>query len=552
MLLNIIYFYYLRIIYDILQYFKGFMMKDSYDIIIIGGGATGSGLALDATLRGYSTLLVEKDDFCSKTSSNSTKLVHGGVRYLQKAILHANKQQFALVKEALQERYTFLQNTCNMSQKLPLYTLSHNFFQSLYLYIGLKLYDWLSFDKSLGKSHYVQKESILQRFGFLKNFYQGGVYFYDGIFNDIKVNIALLQSAHSLGADIYNYHEVTQFLYNDNKVVKGVKIKDRLLGQMHVIRAKVVINATGYFCDNLRKLDQPLCDNIIEFSKGSHIILDAKEFPCEEGILIHQTSDNRVLFILPYENQTLVGTTEVLTTLQEKTIISEDEIDFLLTHINQYFKRPVQRSDIKGHFSGIRPLIKDNMATNSADMIREHQIMQSSSNLISITGGKWTTYRKMAQECLDYIIQNKLLEKNKACQTQTFKLFGNESKATLASLNPFYIDKDIKLHLLYNYGNKAYLLLEEFSSKQMYTRLDENYPYIYAELYYCLKYEFVRYPNDFLFRRITLGKINLASTQKILGIIVNLMSKELQWQEDQTIRIYQKSLKEINELLFSI
>lgn len=526
-------------------------MRSSYDIIVIGGGATGSGIALDASLRGYKTLLIEKDDFASKTSSNSTKLIHGGVRYLEKAILQFDKDQLNLVKEALKERYYFLHNAQNITQKINLISPFYHWYELFYIYFGLKIYDFLSFSKSLGKSLFLDKLKTKLILPHLSSKLFGSVSYFDGSFNDSKMVIALLQTAQENGCDILNYHEVKHFLYTNN-TISGVEILDTINNTNYKVNAKVVINATGYFCDKIRQLDDKTCKDIVTFSKGSHIILDKKYTQHNQGILFQKTSDKRVLFMLPFNEYTLAGTTEVVTSFDANPQITKEEIKYLLSNINTYLNIQLTHKDILSSFSGIRPLLKNEKTDDTANIVREHIILKSSSNLVSITGGKWTTYRKMAEDCLDFIIKNKLLPYQNSCNTHFYKLNGNEQRVRIEQLAQYNISKKTKIHLIQSYGQNSVKLLDEFNTKELRASFDTKYPYIKAELLYALKYEYVKKPNDFLFRRIGIGKMNLNTTKLLLSKIVNIMSKSLHWSNEQTLFEYQSALKEINEFLQTI
>lgn len=506
-------------------------MGKEYDIIIIGGGATGAGLALDATLRGYKTLIVDKDDFASKSSSNSTKLVHGGVRYLEKAFLQFSWAQLKLVIEALQERYYFLKNAKNLTTSIPLNTQTNSWFERWYLFAGLKLYDLLSFSKSLGKS---EKTST-------------GARFYDGSFNDARMVIALLQTAKKEGCTVKNYQEVIGFIYED-AMIKGIKVHT-FKGKEKTYHANCIINATGIACDILRQLDYKKAKNLLTFSRGSHIVLPHKYLP-KEGQLLFTTPDKRVIFMLPWQGYCLVGTTEIPTKYTSNPRITKKEIQYLLHHINTQLNLNISANEITSSFSGLRPLIQT--SKELSDIVREHIIDKSASNLVSITAGKWTTYRHMAQECLDFCVKQELIEKRRACVTHDFQLIGNNSDITSNNLNKWIKDGAVCQNLIDLYGDQCYNVLKYKKDPHALEKIHENHVYIKAELLYSMKYEFVKKPLDFLFRRIPIGKVNLKATKQLLKPVVQIMSFEQNWDEKQTTLEYNKALKEINELLQSI
>ena len=386
----------------------------NYDFIIIGGGAVGCGIVLDAITRGYKVLLLEKDDFGSGASSKSTKLVHGGVRYLEKAILGFDKAQFDLVNEALKERAIFLKNSPNVSKSFQILAPVYNWFQAIYLYAGLKIYELLSFSYSIGSSSFVSKKIL----SFLKQKnLKGAISYYDGSFNDSKMITSLLVTSKKYGADVKNYCEVKEFLYENKKIV-GVKYFDKIQNKNFEIKSKVVINATGADIDFLRKVDDVNCQELITTSKGSHIVLSKDFMDSECGILGAKTEDGRVIFFHPWENILIIGTTEVEDKSEK---INEQEIEYLLFYANKYLKKEATKEDILSTFSGTRALIKnDNIKSSS--IVREHIINISKTNLVSISAGKWTTYRKMAEDCLEAVFGKKLIKNKSICKTKECEL----------------------------------------------------------------------------------------------------------------------------------
>jgi glycerol-3-phosphate dehydrogenase len=274
-------------------------VKYQYDLIVIGGGATGSGIALDATLRGLNCLLLEQNDFAQGTSSRSTKLVHGGVRYLEAAIKNLDLAQFNLVKEGLKERYRLLKNASFLAKPISLITPLYKYYEIPYIYIGLSIYDFISGKKTLGRSSILSKQYILDTFPYIKkDGLKGGVKYFDGIFNDSKMVISLLQTAKKEGCDVYNYKKVVDFLYKNN-IINGVKVQDRFTNEIVEISSKYVVNATGIFADSVRKLDDKTSQEILNTSSGLHIVIHKKFLPNDCGVMIPKTKDGRVLFMLP-------------------------------------------------------------------------------------------------------------------------------------------------------------------------------------------------------------------------------------------------------------
>ncbi len=518
-----------------------------YDVIIIGGGATGSGIALDASLRGYSVLLLEKNDFASGTSSKSTKLIHGGVRYLEKAILTLNKAQLNLVIEGLKERYYFLNNASHLSHKLTLLTPLYSFFQAIYFRMGLLTYDFLSFIRSLGKSHFISRKSLIKKQPYIKTKHLvGAVSYKDGSFNDSRMVIALLQTAQANGATVKNYIEVKDFLYKNGKV-SGVKTYNNINKNHKEYHAKVIINASGYAVDKIRKLDEANATELLQLSSGIHIVLDKKYLPTSSGILIPKTKDNRLIFILPWQNSCLVGTTDNEATFTHKPKVSQDEINYLLTHLNENFQLHLTPKDILSSFSGLRPLLK--ATSSSSNLVREHKVFCSKNNLVTIAGGKWTTYRKMAEETLDFIIHKQLLPRKKPCQTKNYQVMGSQTKSGLKNLEQFKLSLTIKESLLERYGDQAIKIAMLAQKKGLKKELHKIFPFIEAEVYYAVQYEYAKKPMDIIFRRISIGFVNKQIAKEILSHVTKIMSTILSWDNETTLKEYQEALKELNEIL---
>lgn len=517
-----------------------------YDVIIIGGGATGSGIALDSTLRGYKTLLLEKNDFASGTSSKSTKLIHGGVRYLEKAILTLNKSQLNLVTEGLKERYYFLNNAPHLSHKVTLFTPLYSFFQALYFRMGLLLYDFLSFLRNIGKSQFISKKTLLLQQPYINpTNLLGAVSYKDGAFNDTRMVIALLQSAQEKGATVKNYVEVKSFLYN-NKKICGVQTYNHIEKAYAQYSAKVVINASGYAVDKIRKLDNKQCDDILQLSSGIHIVIDKKYLPSSKGILIPKTEDNRIIFMLPWQNSCLVGTTDNKATYTAQPKISNKEIDYLLNHLNKNFQLKLTSNDILSSFIGLRPLLKAKHSTSK--LVREHKVFSSKSHLITIAGGKWTTYRKMAEETMDFIIKENLLPKKQPCQTKAYKVVGSQSKSSLKELMPFKIDDEVKKALLQRYGDQAINVAKLAQKKGLQNKFHKTFAFIEAEVDYAITYEYAKKPLDIILRRTALGFVNKKIAKQTLAAVTKMVSEKLHWQNDTTLIEYQKALKELNEI----
>ncbi len=409
--------------------------SQNWDLIIIGGGATGVGCAIDASLRGYKTLLLEQSDFGKGTSSRSTKLIHGGVRYLQQG-------NISLVLEALKERGLLHKNAPHLVHNLAFVVPTYDWWEGTFYGVGLKLYDMLAGKYGFGKSRLLSEEETLERIPTLETEgLRGGVIYYDGQFDDARLLINMVQTADELGCDILNYVKVTS-LIKENDLIAGVKAVDVETGIEYNLKSKAVINATGIFTDSIRKMEDENVKPIIAPSRGTHIVLDKSFLPGDNAIMVPHTSDGRILFAIPWHNHVIVGTTDVeIDQPALEPFADEQEIDFLLSTASKYLIKDPTEKDILSIFSGIRPLVTKGDADNTAAISREHTILISKSGLITVAGGKWTTYRKMAEDTIDQAIEVAQLD-YKPSLTENFPLHG-------------FIKSEISDHHFAHYGSDA-------------------------------------------------------------------------------------------------
>jgi len=517
------------------------MEANKYDIIIIGGGATGSGIALDAASRGMKTVILEMNDFGEGTSSRSTKLVHGGVRYLEKAIKQLNKDQFNLVKEGLKERSRLLKNAPHICSRLTLVTPLYRWWEVPYMFVGLSLYDFISGRRGLGRSSIVTKSNMIKRFPVIKkDGLAGGVKYYDGAFNDARLIISLLQTAKEYGAECKNHHKVTGFIYDDNKKVCAVEVLDKINDNKYILKADNIINAGGVFADEVLNLDNKKANKMLDLSSGTHIILDKKYLPNDEGLMIPKTEDGRVLFILPWMDKCLVGTTDDPTKLEVHPKVKDEDIDYILRHLKIYFDLEISKDEILSSWCGIRPLVRPEENQDTSNIVREHEIRETSTGLISIIGGKWTTYRKMAEHLVDYVYKSKNLKKEK-CITKKLKLVGSQN------LDESYVSKNINektnQYLLSQYGDRLEKVLASVENLEF---LKEGHPYTNAELIYTIKEEFVVKPMDFLVRRCNVALIDIKTSIEILDKVVEIMKNELSWSEEKALIEKNEALELLN------
>ncbi|MEO8762694.1 MAG: glycerol-3-phosphate dehydrogenase/oxidase [Ginsengibacter sp.] len=371
---------------------------DTWDIVVIGGGASGLGIALEACARGYSTLVVEQSDFAKSTSGKSTKLVHGGVRYLAQGNL-------ALVREASVERGLLFNNAPHLVKNQTFIIPVYNRWNRLKYTLGLKLYDWIAGRLSLGSSIFISRKKVLEKLpGILSKNLFGGILYHDGQFDDARLAINLAQTIFDNGGHAVNYMKVDGLLKDDNRIC-GVKVIDGETGETFNIKATTVINATGVFADDILKMDNPGANKNIAVSQGIHLVLDKSFLPGKDALMIPETSDGRVLFIVPWHDRLLAGTTD--TPVQDVTlepVAQEKEIEFILNTAAQYLTLTPKRKDVLSVFAGLRPLAaskEKGIATK--EISRSHKIMVLPSNLFTIIGGKWTTYRKMGEDMIDKV-----------------------------------------------------------------------------------------------------------------------------------------------------
>ncbi len=482
----------------------------NWDVIVIGGGATGLGIAMDATTRQYKTLLVEQADFAKGTSSKATKLVHGGVRYLAQGDL-------GLVREACRERGLLLKNAPHLTKNETFVIPNYSWFNNIKYALGLKFYDLLAGKLSLGASKYINKQKTIAALPTIEqNGLKGGVVYHDGQFDDSRLALNIAQTAIENGACVLNYFKVEKLLKDANKKVKGIIVKDVETGVLHEATGKVVINATGVFVDDILQMDEPEAKHIVRPSQGVHLTLDRSFLPGEYALMIPETDDGRVLFAVPWHNKLIVGTTDTLVDNCELEPHALDaEIEFILATAGKYLTKKPLRSDVLAVFAGLRPLAapaKDGAKTK--EISRSHKIIVSNSGLITITGGKWTTFRRMAQDTLQKAIALGALP-NKPCVTETLHIHGYVADPNRTDPLCFYgVDLE---------GIKALTDTDSSLSEH----LHESHPYTKAMVVWAIRNEFARKIEDILGRRFRLLFLDVHAAVKVAQIVAELMAKEL-------------------------
>jgi len=489
-----------------------------WDVIIIGGGATGLGAAVDSASRGYDTLLLEQHDFSKGTSSRSTKLVHGGVRYLQQG-------NVSLVLEALRERGLLIQNAPHLVRNQSFIVPNYDWWEGPFYGIGMKVYDMLAGKLGLGPSKNLSREKTLEYIPTLESDgLKGGVIYYDGQFDDSRLAVNLAQTAIDHDATVLNYSKVTGLL-KSNKTINGVSVHDELTGDEFEINGRVVINATGVFTDNILKMDDPENEKIIAPSQGVHIIIDKEFLPGDSAIMVPHTDDGRVLFAVPWHDKVVLGTTD--TAVENPSLEPEamqEEIEFILKHASQYLIGNPKRSDVKSVFAGLRPLVKAGDSKNTASLSRDHTLMVSNSGLVTITGGKWTTYRKMAQDTIDQAATVAGLN-IKECVTENLRIHG-----WLKNVN--------KSDPLYYYGSDSVSIKKLIEEKpELGGKLHNRLPYIKAQVVWAVRGEMAVTVEDVLSRRTRALLLDAKASVEMAPEVARLIAEEAghdkAWQEDQ-------------------
>ena len=510
-----------------------------FDVLVIGGGATGTGVALDATTRGLSTALVEKFDFSSGTSSKSTKLIHGGVRYLQKAVMGLDYEQYRLVREALQERSNLLRIAPHLAHPLPIMLPIYTFWQIPYFWAGIKCYDLVAGREVLQKSYFVSRAKALEMFPMLnKQKLRGAIIYYDGQHNDARMNVAVAMTAAQKGATVANHVSVVSLEKDGSGKVSGARVYDRFSQKEWVIRAKVVINATGPFTDSIRVMSEPSATPICQPSAGVHVVLPSYYSPKHMGLLDPNTSDGRVVFFLPWEGKTIAGTTDSPIELTHTPQPSESSIQFILSEIRSYLDPglTIRRGDVQAAWAGIRPLVLDPSSKDTQSISRNHVIEVDAHGLVTIAGGKWTTYRSMAEEAVSTAVRVGDLETSSPSQTLGLVLNGGEHYHPLLFvrlIQDFGLEHETAWHLAHCYGDKAAEVarLASFTGKKhplVGRKLAEDFPYIEAEVLYALK-EYACTVTDVVARRLSLAFLNVQAAEVAVPRIAEIMGESLGW-----------------------
>jgi glycerol-3-phosphate dehydrogenase len=539
------------------------LKNDHFDVLVIGGGVTGAGVALDAVARGYKVALIEKKDFASGTSSKSTKLVHGGIRYLPEF-------DFALIHEALVERGLLLQNAPYLVEPvefvLPIYkgdrhpvgmpfTTPGGIGLNQLLNIGLSLYDIMAGRRNIKWHRHIKRDKVMQLApALVTEGLKDGFTYYDAQTNDARLTVAIIRTAAQYGATITNYTEAVSFVEEHGKVT-GVTVRDRLSGQEAVVHARHVVNATGVYAEQVEELTGVEPQVHVEPSKGVHLVLSREDLKLgDTAIVLPETEDKRILFIVPWESRAIFGTTDTGTGDLDHPKVTHDEIVYLLKYLNRYLNLNLTKEDIVSTYAGYRPLVKPrNTNASTAKLSRTHAVLQSSSGIVSVVGGKLTTYRRMAQDTVDLLSRQdgtKPVHPTQSLPLQGSAGWGRVQKEIVRRGAELGLTKEMIKHLSHSYGSEAHIVLDFIEQDvSLATPLIHDLPYVKAEILYACRHEMAMTPEDVLSRRTS---ITLEDRQRGCGVVdevASMMAQELGWSDDQKQTLVNDYLNEIERQL---
>jgi glycerol-3-phosphate dehydrogenase len=508
------------------QHELGRLPSADFALAVIGGGATGVGCAIDAASRGLRVALLERDDLASGTSSRSTKLLHGGVRYLEAAVKHLDRVQFALVREALAERHLLLRLAPHLARELRLVTPLQHRLQAPYMWAGLQLYDGLAGRRRLTPCHHLSRIELARLCPALRPA-AAGVAYSDGQFDDARFAVCAALTARAQGAIIATHVAVTGLTSSDGSW--SVAWRDELDGSTGTVRARAVINAGGPFCDQIRRLALPQASPLLRVSSGIHLVLDRRHWRGDCGLLIPQTSDGRVLFALPWQGHLLVGTTDRPAAVESHPRVAADDIGYVLDQLNPYLRRPVTATDVRASWSGLRPLVAgsgDPHAVTKA-LSRDHLVHSDRRGLITVTGGKWTTYRRMAADAVFAACHSAGIRPPRPGRSHALAIVGGAGFHRLGSAWASGLPVDVAAHLTQSYGDRAPRVLALDAGRR--ERLVPGLPQLRCEIAWAAREEAAATAADVLCRRTRLAFIDTAAARDALDTVVEDLARELGW-----------------------
>src|SRR5580700_3600831 len=499
--------------------------EQSFDVCVIGGGATGSGCALDSQLRGFRTVQLEAADYASATSSTSTKMAHGGVRYLEEAIRGFDPKEYAVLQRALHERIHMLRNAPFLTSTKQFITPCYRRIDIPYFEIGLKLYDWIA----------------------------GRVAYTDGQFDDARYNITLVKTFAAAGGETLNYARVIAFENTPDGKLEGAQVEEKLTRARFAVRARAFINATGPYADTVRQMATPAALPRMRLSKGIHILLPLEVLSSEDALLVPKTEDGRVLFAIPWHGRLLVGTTDDEAKLSDELFVQKEEVAYVLRQLNKYLAQPAKANQVVSGTAGLRPLVSSGKSAETKRLARDHEVeLDRVSGLISVMGGKWTTHRAMAEDTLN-VVQKYLGAAGRRCSTLSHPLLGSDGYApdywqSLAAR--FALSEPTARHLAEKYGVCARDVMKLAEVEPDLARpLLEGLAPIRAEVVFGARDELAASIEDVLARRIGLQLYGWRDSIRAAPAVAELLARELGWLEDAKQQAIAEYLAKIEGLI---
>ena len=528
--------------------------EQSFDVCVIGGGATGSGCALDSQLRGFRTVQLEAADYASATSSTSTKMAHGGVRYLEEAIRGFDPKEYAVLQRALHERIHMLRNAPFLTSTKQFITPCYRRIDIPYFEIGLKLYDWIAGRDALAPSKYLSRDETLRIMPTLApDRLVGSVAYTDGQFDDARYNITLVKTFAAAGGETLNYARVIAFENTPDGKLEGAQVEDKLTRARFAVRARAFINATGPYADTVRQMATPAALPRMRLSKGIHILLPLEVLSSEDALLVPKTEDGRVLFAIPWHGRLLVGTTDDEAKLSDELFVQKEEVAYVLRQLNKYLAQPAKANQVVSGTAGLRPLVSSGKSAETKRLARDHEVeLDRVSGLISVMGGKWTTHRAMAEDTLN-VVQKYLGAAGRRCSTLSHPLLGSDGYApdywqSLAAR--FALSEPTARHLAEKYGVCARDVMKLAEVEPDLARpLLEGLAPIRAEVVFGARDELAASIEDVLARRIGLQLYGWRDSIRAAPAVAELLARELGWLEDAKQQAIAEYLAKIEGLI---
>jgi glycerol-3-phosphate dehydrogenase len=507
----------------------------SFDVCVIGGGATGSGCALDSQLRGFKTVQLEAADFASGTSSSSTKMAHGGVRYLEEAIRRLDPREYRVLQRALRERIHMLRNAPFLTGTRQFITPCFSRLEVAYFEIGLKLYDWIAGRNGLAPSRFIPRAETLRLIPALAaDCMVGSVAYTDGQFDDARYNITLVKTFVAAGGEALNYARVVAFEKTKNGKIEAAEVEDQISRRRFKVRARAFVNATGPYADVLRKMANPVAPARLRLSKGIHILLPLDVLSSDDALLVPKTEDGRVLFAIPWQGRLLVGTTDEEAKLDDPLEVKTEEVAYVLRQLSKYLARPVTPGQVVSATAGLRPLVSSGKSSDTKHLARDHIVERDpETGLVSVMGGKWTTYRAMAEDTLD--ATQKHLDGGDKCSTLQHRLEGSQSYTPdywQTLMQEFGVSEPTARHLAQKYGACASEVLKLVKKEpDLAQPLVEGLAPIRAEAVFAARNEMAATIEDVLARRIGLQLYGWRDAIRAAPTVAELLARELGWTE---------------------